>query len=73
MRAARARGSGNADVWERIRSPHPPAPVVWVATCPGSLIVHTDGTVAGCTNDELEDGCNGADTRHQGDPLTCWR
>jgi hypothetical protein len=23
-----------------------------MATCPGSLIVHRDGTVAGCTNNE---------------------
>jgi hypothetical protein len=44
-----------------------------VATCPGSLIVHTDGTVAACSNDELEGGCNGADARHQGDPRVCWR
>jgi len=26
--------------------------VIAVATCPGSLIVHRDGTVAGCTNDD---------------------
>jgi hypothetical protein len=27
-----------------------------VATCPGSLIVHADGTVAGCTEDDEPNG-----------------
>jgi hypothetical protein len=26
-----------------------------MATCPGSLIVHRDGTTAGCTNDDDQD------------------
>jgi len=30
-----------------------------VATCPGRLIVHADGTVARCTLDDDEDGCAG--------------
>jgi hypothetical protein len=33
-------------------------------TCPGGLIVHADGTVAGCTLDEDEDGCRGGELRH---------
>jgi len=31
-----------------------------VATCPGSLIVHADGTTAGCTEDDERGGCAGA-------------
>jgi hypothetical protein len=42
-----------------------------MATCPGSLIVHRDGTTAGCTNDDDQDGCHGRDLRHQGDPNSC--
>jgi hypothetical protein len=45
--------------------------VVIVATCPGSLIVHQDGTVAGCTNDDDADGCRGRELRHEGDPTAC--
>ena len=45
--------------------------VVAVGACPGSLIVHRDGTVAGCTNDDDEDGCRGRDPRHEGDPTVC--
>jgi hypothetical protein len=39
--------------------------------CPGSLILHRDGTVAGCTNDDDADGCCGRTARHEGDPTTC--
>jgi len=28
-------------------------------TCPGSLIVHSDDTVAGCTKDDTRSGCRG--------------
>jgi hypothetical protein len=42
-----------------------------VATCPGSLIVHGDGTVAGCTNDDDADACRGLELRHEGDPTAC--
>ncbi|HEY5171586.1 MAG TPA: hypothetical protein VIK54_07650 [Acidimicrobiia bacterium] len=42
-----------------------------MATCPGSLIVHRDGTTAGCSNDEDQDGCRGRDLRHEGDPTAC--
>jgi hypothetical protein len=31
-----------------------------VATCPGSLIVHTDGMPAGYTEDDERDGCRAA-------------
>jgi hypothetical protein len=43
-----------------------------MATCPGSLIVHADGTVAGCSEDEEPDGCRGRDFRHEGDPVLCY-
>jgi len=43
-----------------------------MATCPGSLIVHADGTVAGCTLDDDEEGCRGRELRHEGDPIRCW-
>lgn len=42
-------------------------------TCPGGLIVHADGTVAGCTNDDDQDGCRGRELRHEGDPIVCWK
>jgi hypothetical protein len=42
-----------------------------VGTCSGSLILHADGTIAGCTNDEDGDGCVGIELRHQGDPHRC--
>ena len=42
-----------------------------MATCPGSLIVHRDGAVAGCTNDDDQDGCAGLELRHEGDPTAC--
>jgi hypothetical protein len=42
-----------------------------VATCPGSLILHRDGTTAGCTNDDEADGCRGLERRHEGDPTAC--
>jgi hypothetical protein len=31
--------------------------------CPGSLVVHIDGTVAGCSEDDEADGSAGRDTR----------
>jgi hypothetical protein len=43
-----------------------------VAICPGSLILHIDGTVAGCTEDEEAWGCRGRDLRHEGDPVVCY-
>jgi hypothetical protein len=42
-----------------------------MGSCSGSLIVHRDGTVAGCTNDDDHDGCRGRDLRHEGDPTVC--
>jgi hypothetical protein len=42
-----------------------------VGTCPGSLIVHRDGTTAGCTSDDDQDGCRGRELRHEGDPTSC--
>jgi hypothetical protein len=39
--------------------------------CPGSLILHRDGTVAGCTNDDDADGCRGRELPHEGDPIAC--
>jgi hypothetical protein len=43
-----------------------------MATCPGSLILHADGTIAGCTEDDERDGCRGRDERHEGDWVCCW-
>jgi hypothetical protein len=40
-------------------------------TCSGGLIVHLDGTVAGCTNDDDIGGCAGRDARHMGEPRRC--
>jgi len=40
-------------------------------TCPGSLIHHRDGTVAGCTLDDDADRCRGLEERHEGDPIFC--
>jgi len=42
-----------------------------VATCPGSLIVHADGTVAGCTLDDEPEGCAGREERHDGGTVRC--
>ena len=40
--------------------------------CTGSLILHRDGAVAGCTNDDDDqEGCAGREARHEGDPTTC--
>jgi hypothetical protein len=36
------------------------------------LIVHADGTVAGCTEDDERDGCHGRELRHEGDPIRCY-
>jgi hypothetical protein len=38
-------------------------------TCPRGLIVHADGTVAGCTEDDEPDGRRGRELRHEGDPV----
>jgi hypothetical protein len=43
-----------------------------VVTCPGALILHLDGTVAGCSLDDEPDGCRGRDLRHEGDLVLCW-
>jgi hypothetical protein len=43
-----------------------------MATCSGGRIIHTDGTVAGCTNDDTGD-CAGLELPHEGDPVVCWR
>ena len=43
-----------------------------VPTCPGSRILHVDGTPAGCTADVERDRCAGRDRLHQGDPVTCF-
>ena len=40
-----------------------------MATCPGGLKRHTDGTIAGCTNDP---DCVDYDARHEGDPKRCF-
>ena len=53
------------------RVAHRLATVAAMATCPAALIVHADGTVAGCTLDEDEDGCRGLELRHEGDPVAC--
>jgi hypothetical protein len=42
-----------------------------VETCPGSLIFHADGAVAGCTEDDGVDGRRGRDERHDGAPKRC--
>jgi len=49
---------------------HRLATVTAMVTCPGGLIVHADGTVAGRTDEE--DGCCGRELRHEGDPISCW-
>jgi hypothetical protein len=40
---------------------------------PGGLIVHAYGTVAGCTEDDEQEGCRGRELRHEGDPLRVHR
>jgi hypothetical protein len=42
-----------------------------MGTCPGSLILHRDGTTAGRTNDDDADGCAGRELRDEGDPTSC--
>jgi hypothetical protein len=42
-----------------------------VATCRGSLILHFDGTVLACTEDEEGDGCHSHEQRHEGSPIRC--
>jgi hypothetical protein len=46
-----------------------------MATCPGALITHIGGNVAGCTLDELDDDdrCLGLELRDEGQPLICWQ
>jgi len=41
-------------------------------SCIGSLILHADGTIAACTEDEEPDGCAGHEQRHEGDPRRCF-
>ena len=40
-------------------------------TCSGSLVLHGDGTVAACTEDDEAGGCEGHELRHEGDPVRC--
>jgi hypothetical protein len=47
--------------------PYAPA----VGTCPGSLVLHQDGTVAACSEDDESEGCAGRELRHEGDPMAC--
>jgi hypothetical protein len=54
------------------RNPTRVAQSVAVAICPGSLILHIDGTVAGCTEDDETWACRGRDLRHEGDPVVCY-
>jgi len=42
-----------------------------MAACPGSLIVHADGKVAACTEDDELGGCRGRDERHDGGTVRC--
>ena len=35
-------------------------------------IVHADGTIAGCNEDDERGGCAGRELRHEGDPIRCW-
>ena len=44
-----------------------------VEACVGSLILHEDGTVAGCSEDEESERCRGQKLRHEGEPKRCWR
>ena len=40
-------------------------------TCPGGLILHGDGTVAGCTEDDEPEGCRGRNERHEDHSIRC--
>jgi hypothetical protein len=42
-----------------------------MASCPGGLILHGDGSIAGCTHDDDPDGCAGRDLRHEDAPRRC--
>jgi len=48
-----------------------PLPSKRAATCPGSLIVQADGTIAGCTEDDERDRWRGRDERHDGRTMRC--
>jgi len=62
-------------------TPQKPAPLPrgarfgwWLAeraTCPGTLIVHDDGTIAGCTEDDEPHGCAGRDEPHDDGAVRC--
>lgn len=41
-----------------------------MASCPGRLLAHADGRVAGCTLGAA--GCRGRDLPHEGTPVRCW-
>lgn len=43
-----------------------------IVNCPGSLILHVDRAIAGCSEDDEPDGCRGRDERREGDPIRCW-
>jgi len=53
------------------RAAHGPS-VRTPSTYPGSLILHGDHTVAGCTEDEEPERCRGLELRHEGDPKNYW-
>jgi len=38
------------------------------ATCSGCLVLHADGTISGCSNDDTPDGCRGTLAIHSGPP-----
>ena len=44
-----------------------------MATCPGSLVLHRGGNIAGCSEDDERDGSPGLELHHEGDPQECWR
>jgi hypothetical protein len=39
--------------------------------CTGSLILHADGTITRCAEDDEVDCCRGRDERHDGAPKCC--
>ena len=43
-----------------------------LATCPGRLVVHAEGTVAFCTEEPEGRPCVGYDRPHASEPDACW-
>jgi WhiB family redox-sensing transcriptional regulator len=70
---AESRQDDNA-LWRasRVYSPRRLATVMSIANCPGGLIMHGDGTTAGCTLDEDGD-CRGHELRHESAPVRCYQ